>query len=82
MPFGCEKDSVTAGFLPSERASLAAMVGYADTYYFSRMFKRYIGISPVGYKRNIKRGRDGAFPRGEEDGQILYPLIGSQTSVA
>ncbi len=72
-------DLLASGKTVSETA---AMVGYADTYYFSRMFKRYIGISPVGYKRNIKRGRDGAFPRGEEDGQILYPLIGSQTSVA
>jgi AraC-like DNA-binding protein len=49
-------------------------VGYSDTYYFSRMFKRYIGISPRGYQQEVQRSRDGAFPRGEEDGEVQYPL--------
>lgn len=52
----------------------AELSGYADAYYFSRMFKRYIGISPQGYQQAEKRSREGAFPRGEEDGQLLYPL--------
>ena len=72
-------DLLASGKTVSETA---AVVGYTDTYYFSRMFKRHIGISPVGYKHDVKRSRDGAFPRGEEDGQILYPLIGPQKSVA
>nr|WP_237369145.1 AraC family transcriptional regulator [Rhizobium sp. SL42] len=52
----------------------AALSGYADAYYFSRMFKRYIGVSPQGYRDAERRSREGAFPRGEEDGQIVYPL--------
>ena len=52
----------------------AALSGYADAYYFSRMFKRYIGISPQGYRDAERRNREGAFPRGEEDGQVAYPL--------
>lgn len=52
----------------------AALSGYTDAYYFSRMFKRYIGISPQGYQQSEKRSREGAFPRGEEDGQLIYPL--------
>lgn len=51
----------------------AAEVGYADAYYFSRMFKRHIGISPRGYVRSVQLSRDGAFPRGDEDGQLLFP---------
>lgn len=53
----------------------AAFVGYSDSYYFSRMFKRYIGVSPAGYKMLQKRHQDGGFPRGEEDGMTLYPLL-------
>ncbi|TCV73679.1 AraC family transcriptional regulator [Neorhizobium sp. R1-B] len=52
----------------------AELSGYSDAYYFSRMFKRYIGISPLGYQQSERRSREGAFPRGEEDGQLLYPL--------
>lgn len=58
-----------------KRVSEAAeAVGYADVYYFSRMFRRFIGISPRGYQRSVQEQRDGQFPRGEEDGQIRYPL--------
>ncbi len=53
----------------------AEYVGYADSYYFSRMFKRYIGISPAGYKAAEKRHRDGGFPRGEEDGLAVFPIL-------
>lgn len=53
----------------------AEYVGYSDSYYFSRMFKHYIGVSPAGYKAAELRHRDGQFPRGEEDGQMAYPLI-------
>lgn len=53
----------------------AEMMGYADSYYFSRMFKHYIGVSPAGYKAAEKRHRDGHFPRGEEDGLVVYPIL-------
>lgn len=53
----------------------AALVGYTDVYYFSRQFKRHIGTSPAGYKLAVKESQDGKFPRGEEDGQIIYPLV-------
>ncbi|WP_137131065.1 AraC family transcriptional regulator [Rhizobium sp. FY34] len=53
----------------------AAFIGYSDSYYFSRMFKHYIGVSPAGYKAAERRHRDGQFPRGEEDGQVVYPLL-------
>ncbi|MBT9371831.1 AraC family transcriptional regulator [Rhizobium sp. CSW-27] len=53
----------------------AAFVGYSDSYYFSRMFKHYIGVSPAGYKAAERRHRDGQFPRGQEDGLVVYPLI-------
>ncbi|MCY1666480.1 helix-turn-helix domain-containing protein [Rhizobium sp. SL86] len=53
----------------------AAVVGYSDSYYFSRMFKHYIGVSPAGYKAAEKRHRDGQFPRGEEDGLVVYPIL-------
>lgn len=52
----------------------AGEVGHSDVYYFSRMFKRHIGISPRGYVKSVQHSRDGAFPRGEEDGQRLYPV--------
>lgn len=52
----------------------AEQSGYSDAYYFSRMFKRYIGISPAGYKEVERQHREGAFPRGEEDGKVVYPL--------
>ncbi|MAM13676.1 MAG: AraC family transcriptional regulator [Rhizobiaceae bacterium] len=53
----------------------SAFVGYDDSYYFSRMFKRYIGVSPAGYKMLNKRHQEGAFPRGEEDGMAVFPLL-------
>ncbi|WP_159587458.1 AraC family transcriptional regulator [Chelativorans xinjiangense] len=53
----------------------AALVGYCDVYYFSRMFKRHIGTSPAGYKLAVRESQDGKFPRGEEDGQVIYPLV-------
>lgn len=53
----------------------AAEVGYGDVYYFSRMFKRHIGTSPRGYQLAVQRCRDGVFPRGEEDGEVHYPLL-------
>ena len=53
----------------------AEFIGYSDSYYFSRMFKHYIGVSPAGYKAAERRHRDGEFPRGEEDGLVVYPIL-------
>lgn len=67
-------------FLQSGRpvGEAAEEVGYDDVYYFSRMFRRYIGISPRGYQQSVQRCRDGAYPRGEEDGAVHYPILETQ----
>lgn len=53
-------------------------VGYEDAYYFSRVFKRHIGISPRGYREKVQRARDGAFWRGDDDGEKLHPQLTTQ----
>ncbi len=40
-------------------SAAAAEVGYADPYYFSRMFKRIVGISPRDHIEKVRRSRDG-----------------------
>lgn len=35
-------------------AAIAAEVGYSDPYYFSRCFRRIMGMSPLAYRRSIK----------------------------
>lgn len=52
----------------------AQRVGFADSYYFSRLFKKHIGISPRGWQEQVRLRRDGRWPRGEEDGEVIYPL--------
>ena len=36
-------------------ADIAAAVGYADAFYFSRLFKKHIGLSPDTYRRQYSR---------------------------
>ncbi len=33
---------------------VAAQVGYRDSFYFSRIFKKYMGVSPVAYKKRMR----------------------------
>lgn len=35
-------------------ASIAAEVGYSDVYYFSRIFKKYVGMSPSLYQKKMR----------------------------
>ena len=41
----------------------AALVGYDDPYFFSRMFKRYMGTSPANYQ--LRAREDGSWQYGE-----------------
>lgn len=36
---------------------IAINVGYQDGYYFSRMFKKYMGLSPIRYRQNHRQKR-------------------------
>lgn len=36
-------------------ANVAQSVGYDDTYYFSRAFKRYFGVAPAVFRRRVHR---------------------------
>lgn len=53
---------------------VAHRLGFHDSYYFSRQFKKHIGISPRGWQQQLRLRRDGQWPRGQEDGQVIYPL--------
>jgi AraC-like DNA-binding protein len=33
---------------------IAAQLGYDDPYYFSRIFKKHIGLSPIAYRTNLQ----------------------------
>ncbi|MGN7413780.1 AraC family transcriptional regulator [Paenibacillus sp. SAF-068] len=35
-------------------SEIAAEVGYSDMYYFSRIFKKHVGISPILYQRKMR----------------------------
>ncbi len=50
-------------------AATATEVGYSDPYYFSRMFKRMIGLSPRDHVRKVERNRHGGLMRLDEPEQ-------------
>ncbi|MBZ7926293.1 AraC family transcriptional regulator [Ensifer adhaerens] len=52
-------------------SSAAAEVGYADPYYFSRMFKRTLGISPRDHMKRVRQSRDGELMHLDEPEQAL-----------
>jgi len=33
--------------------AIASQVGYEDASYFSKVFKKYVGISPAQYRKNL-----------------------------
>ncbi len=43
------KDLIMSHLYPM--GEIAGMVGYPNTYYFSRVFKKYTGLSPTAYER-------------------------------
>jgi AraC-like DNA-binding protein len=40
-------------------AAAASEIGYSDPYYFSRMFKRILGLSPRGHIHRVRQSRHG-----------------------
>lgn len=41
-------------------AQVSQAVGYDDSYYFSRLFSKVMGLSPSAYRRRLSQGRGGA----------------------
>lgn len=52
-------------------SEIAAEVGYSDVYYFSRIFKKHVGISPIQYQRKMR----------EEARTEDRPLVISESSI-
>lgn len=52
-------------------SATAAEVGYTDPYYFSRMFKQILGLSPRDHMRRVERSRHGGLMRLDEAEQAL-----------
>jgi AraC-like DNA-binding protein len=50
-------------------SATAVEVGYSDPYYFSRMFKRILGLSPREHMRRIEKSRHGGYMRLDEPEQ-------------
>ncbi|HEV7310002.1 helix-turn-helix transcriptional regulator [Ensifer sp.] len=52
-------------------AAAAMEVGYSDPYYFSRMFKRTLGLSPRDHLNKVRQSRDGGLMQLDEPEQAL-----------
>lgn len=50
-------------------SATAIEVGYADPYYFSRMFKQVVGLSPRDHMRRVEKSRHGGLMRLDEPEQ-------------
>lgn len=42
--------------------SIANQVGYEDVYHFSKLFKKYYGVSPLNYRKGIERQSERSDP--------------------
>ncbi len=67
MSYASSVKEELAGQVPAARhckiAEIAAIVGYDDPLYFSRLFKKQIGVSPSEFRKRICNGTtsSGAF---------------------
>lgn len=50
-------------------SAAAAEVGYSDPYYFSRMFKRTLGLSPRDHLNRVRQSRHGGLLQLDEPQQ-------------
>lgn len=50
---------------PRPIKQVASAVGYDDEYYFSRLFKRHMGVSPTAYRQAGETGREADRERAE-----------------
>ncbi len=41
-------------------AQVASHVGYTDVYHFSKLFKKYCGMAPMSYRKNVQTGQKSA----------------------
>ena len=57
-------------------AATAAEVGYADPYYFSRMFRRTLGLSPRDHVQRVERSRHGGLMKLDEPEQAARLAAG------
>lgn len=37
---------------------IAESIGYTDSSYFAKLFKRYTGLSPAGYRETVARQKE------------------------
>lgn len=51
-------------------SATASEVGYGDPYYFSRMFKKIMGLSPRAHIERVKQSRDGSLLHLDELAQL------------
>ncbi|QJD82116.1 AraC family transcriptional regulator [Cohnella herbarum] len=51
---------------------IAEWVGYSDSYYFSRIFKKAEGLSPTSFKENARKT---AFGRNNPSRMSKYPIV-------
>ncbi|MGG4130782.1 AraC family transcriptional regulator [Paenibacillus illinoisensis] len=45
------------GYSDTTLRDIAAEVGYSDVYYFSRLFKKHVGMPPIRYQQKVREQR-------------------------